>query len=155
MVIHCLQRTQRIPTDMATIWEFISSPKNLKLITPDYMGFDITSEAVSNTMYAGQIITYIVRPIMGIPLHWCTEITHVEEGRYFVDEQRNGPYAFWHHQHHIAAIEGGVEMLDIVHYAAPLGVLGDLFTPILIRPRLEEIFDYRFKKIEEMFGRIA
>ena len=151
MAIHTLTRVQNIPTDLQTLWDYISSPKNLKTITPDYMGFQIKSD-LPDKMYAGQMILYTVRPLFQIPLGWCTEITHVKELEYFVDEQRQGPYKIWHHQHHVKEIENGVEMMDIVHYQVPLGFLGEIFTPILVKPKLHEIFDYRFKKMVELFG---
>lgn len=152
MAIHRLARIQRLPIPTEQVWEFISSPVNLKAITPDYMGFEITSP-IAERMYAGQIITYIVKPLLGIPLRWCTEITHVEEGQYFVDEQRAGPYSLWHHQHHIRPIKGGTEMEDIVHYQAPLGLIGEMVTPLLVTPKLEAIFEYRFQALERMFGK--
>jgi ligand-binding SRPBCC domain-containing protein len=105
-------------------------------------------------MYAGQIITYKVRPLLGIPLNWCTEITHVKEHEYFVDEQRQGPYQLWHHQHHIREVKGGVEMTDIVHYQVPLGFIGELFVPLIVTPKLKDIFQYRFGKMEQLFGKI-
>lgn len=151
MAIHTLTRVQNIPTDLQTLWDYISSPKNLKTITPDYMGFQIKSD-LPDKMYAGQMILYTVRPLFQIPLGWCTEITHVKELEYFVDEQRQGPYKIWHHQHHVKEIENGVEMTDIVHYQVPLGFLGEIFTTILVKPKLHEIFDYRFKKMVELFG---
>jgi ligand-binding SRPBCC domain-containing protein len=103
-------------------------------------------------MYPGQLIEYTVRPLLGIPLYWMTEITHVQEGVYFVDEQRFGPYALWHHQHHFTAIEGGVEMSDIVHYKIPMGPLGQLANTLFVAAQLRQIFDYRYKKVEELFG---
>jgi ligand-binding SRPBCC domain-containing protein len=143
---------QSIPSDIDTIWEFISSPKNLKLITPPHMGFDIVSEMDSDKMYPGQIIAYKVSPIAGIKMNWVTEITHVKEKEYFVDEQRFGPYSLWHHKHFIKAIPGGVEMTDIVDYKIPFGFLGDIANSILVKKQLQEIFDYRFKKVEEIYG---
>ena len=104
---------QNLPIDMDKAWAFLSDPKNLKTITPDYMGFDIVSGA-DRKMFSGQIIQYILTPILGIPFRWVTEITHVVQGRYFVDEQRFGPYTFWHHKHFIEPIEGGVKMVDVV-----------------------------------------
>lgn len=151
MAIHKFECVQKIPTDINTLWDFISSPKNLKIITPDYLGFEIRTE-LPDKMYAGQIIQYIVKPLLGIPMHWCTEITHVKENHYFVDEQRQGPYKIWHHQHHLKQIENGVEMLDIVHYQAPLGFLGEWVTPFLVKPKLEQIFQYRFQKMIELYG---
>ncbi len=136
---------------MEKAWEFLSSPKNLKTITPEYMSFNILSGA-EKPMFAGQLIQYIVTPILGIKTKWVTEITHVKEGEYFVDEQRFGPYALWHHKHFIREIDGGVEMEDIIDYKVPLGILGQIAHPILVKPKLEEIFAYRQKKLIALFG---
>lgn len=152
MKIYTFHRKQNLPITKAQAWEFLSSPKNLKTITPDYMGFDILSGA-DRPMYAGQIIQYIVTPVLGIKTKWVTEITHVVDGEYFVDEQRFGPYALWHHKHFIKEIEGGVEMEDIIDYKVPMGILGQMVNPILVRPKLEEIFKYRTQKLEELFGK--
>ncbi len=103
-------------------------------------------------MYAGQVIEYKVSPFLGIPLYWMTEITHVEDKKYFVDEQRYGPFSMWHHQHHFKTIEGGVEMTDIVHYKLPLWFLGDIANRLFVKTQLQQIFDYRFKKVVELFG---
>ena len=152
MKIYTLHKKQNLPITKEKAWEFLSSPKNLKTITPDYMGFNILSGA-DRPMFSGQIIQYIVTPILGIKTKWVTEITHVEEGKYFVDEQRFGPYALWHHKHFINEIDGGVEMEDIIDYKEPLGILGQLVHPILVKPKLEEIFNYRTQKLEELFGK--
>jgi len=152
MAIHRLKKIQRIPAGLEEVWNFISSPANLKKITPPYMGFNITSPELPDTMYAGQMITYVVKPLWGIPLPWCTEITRVDPLKYFVDEQRQGPYRIWHHEHHLKVIPGGVEMTDIIHYQAPLGFFGEMVTPFLVKPRLEEIFTYRQQRVEEIFG---
>lgn len=151
MKIYRLHKKQQLPISKSEAWKFLSDPKNLKTITPDYMGFNILSGA-ERPMFAGQIIQYIVTPILGIKTKWVTEITHVVEGEYFVDEQRFGPYALWHHKHFINVIEGGIEMEDIIDYKVPLGWLGQLFHPILVKPKLEEIFNYRTNKLEELFG---
>jgi ligand-binding SRPBCC domain-containing protein len=151
MAIHSLQKTQKLNLSISEVWDFISSPKNLKEITPDYMGFEILTD-LPEKMYAGQIIQYKVTPLLNIPMSWCTEITHVKEHEYFVDEQRQGPYQFWHHQHHIKPIKNGVEMLDIVHYQAPFGIIGELVTPLIVTKKLEEIFEYRFNKLIQLFG---
>ena len=137
---------------MDEVWDFISSPKNLKRITPDYMGFDITSHNPQDTMYPGMIISYKVSPVLGIKMRWVTEITHVREKDYFVDEQRVGPYAIWHHEHKIEPIEGGVLMTDIVSYKPPFGILGTLANGLFIRRQLNEIFKYRTTAVEEIFG---
>lgn len=151
MKIYTLHRKQNLPITVDEAWEFLSNPKNLKTITPDYMGFHILSGA-DRPMYAGQIIQYRVTHVMGIKTTWVTEITHVEDKHYFVDEQRYGPYNLWHHKHFIKPINGGVEMEDIIDYKLPFGVLGLLAHPFLVQPKLEEIFNYRTKKLEELFG---
>ncbi|WP_100614662.1 SRPBCC family protein [Confluentibacter citreus] len=151
MKVYTLYKKQLLPISKKEAWAFLSDPKNLKTITPDYMGFDILSGA-DRPMFAGQIIQYIVTPILGIKTKWVTEITHVVDGHYFVDEQRFGPYALWHHKHFIKEIDGGVEMEDIIDYKVPFGILGQLVQPILVKPKLEEIFNYRTKKLEELFG---
>lgn len=151
--VYRLSSKQQLPMTMMEAWEFLSNPKNLKTITPNYMSFDIISGA-DKPMYAGQIIQYIVTPIFGIKTTWVTEITHVVENEYFVDEQRFGPYALWHHKHFIRPIDGGVEMEDIIDYKVPLGFLGRLVHPILVKPKLIEIFNYRTKKLIELYGEI-
>lgn len=149
--MHTLERTQRLPITVEEAWNFFSSPPNLKTITPPYMGFAIKSGG-GGAMYAGMIIKYTVTPLLGIPMTWVTEITHVEEKNFFVDEQRVGPYAVWHHQHHFKAISNGVEMTDIVNYKLPLGILGEWVEPFLVKRKVEEIFEYRNVKMLELFG---
>ena len=151
MKIYRLEKVQHLPITKEKAWDFLSDPKNLKTITPDYMGFKILSGDAPN-MYAGQIIQYIVTPIFNIPLKWVTEITHVKEGEYFVDEQRFGPYSLWHHKHFLKSIKNGVEMIDIVDYKIPFGFLGRLIHPLLVRPKLNEIFEYRRTALINLFG---
>jgi ligand-binding SRPBCC domain-containing protein len=153
MKIYTKSSKQNLPITIQEAWEFLSNPKNLKTITPDYMGFIIESGA-DRPMFPGQIIEYIVTPVLGIKTKWVTEITHVQELRYFVDEQRFGPYSLWHHKHFLKEIPGGVEMEDIIHYKIPLGFIGQLVHPILVKPKLDEIFDYRRKKLIDLFGEI-
>lgn len=152
MKIYTLHKKQSLPITVAQAWEFLSNPANLKTITPDYMGFHILSGA-DKPMFPGQIIQYIVTPVLGIKTKWVTEITHVKDHDYFVDEQRFGPYALWHHKHFIREIEGGVEMEDIIDYKLPMGILGQLVHPFLVQPKLEEIFNYRTQKLEKLFGK--
>lgn len=152
MKIYRLETIQNLPISQKEAWDFLSDPRNLKTITPDYMGFEIVSGAASK-MYAGQILQYIVTPLLNIPLKWVTEITHVSEGEYFVDEQRFGPYSLWHHKHFIKPIKNGVEMIDIVDYKVPFGLLGQLVQPFLVRPKLEEIFEYRKNALDRIFGK--
>ncbi len=153
MKIYTLHAKQKLPITTKQAWDFLSDPKNLKVITPDYMGFHILSGA-DRPMFAGQIIQYIVTPILGIKTKWVTEITHIKDGDYFVDEQRFGPYALWHHKHFIHEIDGGVEMEDIIDYKVPFGILGQMVHPFLVKPKLQEIFDYRKQKLTELFGSI-
>ena len=144
---------QQLPISLSQAWEFFSSPLNLAEITPTDMAFVVTSELDSNSkMYPGMIITYKVSPLFGIKLNWMTEITQVEEGNYFIDEQRFGPFKFWHHQHHFKAIDGGVEMTDILTYGLPFGLLGKLAHGLMVRNRIQQIFAFREQKVKELFG---
>lgn len=146
-----LKKTQLVKADLETCWNFFSSPKNLKEITPDYMGFDVLVD-IPEKMYEGLMIAYTVKPLFGIPMEWITEIKYVHDKKFFVDEQRKGPYKIWHHEHHFEETEKGVRMTDIVSYELPLGFIGKLAHPIIVKNKLEEIFDYRFKRVEEIFG---
>lgn len=154
MGFYQLYKTQKIPATIEQVWDFISTPANLKKITPEYMGFNITSKLMGEKMYPGMIISYKVSPVFGIKMTWVTEITHVKEKEYFVDEQRIGPYRMWHHEHKIEPIEGGVLMTDIVSYKPPLGILGSIANAILIKKQLQEIFDYRTIAMEKIFGKL-
>jgi ligand-binding SRPBCC domain-containing protein len=153
MAFYQLIKTQKIPVSTEEVWKFISNPGNLKKITPDYMGFVITSEKSEDRMYAGMIITYKVSPVLGIKMNWVTEISQVKELEYFVDEQRIGPYKMWHHQHKIEPIEGGTLMTDIVTYQTPFGILGALANTLFIKKQLKQIFDYRNTALEKQFGK--
>ncbi len=150
-----LRQIQNVPAPLKVVWDFISSPKNLSKITPPYMGFEITNEPIGDKMYAGQIIAYKVHPLLGIPMTWVTEITHVQELEYFVDEQRVGPYSMWHHQHKLAEIDGGVQMEDIVSYIPPLGFLGSIANALFIKNQLDTIFRYRTEAVDKIFGTYA
>jgi ligand-binding SRPBCC domain-containing protein len=153
MKTYLLRATQTIPITLAEAWDFFSSPLNLEKITPKDMKFIVTSDYNGDTkMYPGMIITYKISPLLGIKMNWMTEITHVKEGEYFVDEQRFGPYALWHHQHHFKEIDGGVEMTDILNYAIPYGIIGRWANTILVEKQIKKIFSYREKAIIELFG---
>ena len=149
--VYQLHRVQVLPTSLDEAWRFFSSPANLQAITPSFMKFKITN-SYGKEMYAGQLIEYRVRPLLGIPLYWMTEITHVKEKEYFVDEQRFGPYKFWHHQHHFKEVVNGVEMTDLLHYKIPYYFLGDVANRLLVQKKVAQIFDFREKKIKEMYG---
>ena len=152
--VYNIKTVQKIPITLDAAWDFFSSPANLQKITPYNMGIKIISKHHGDKMYPGQIIEYTVKPLLGIPLYWMTEITQVQDKKFFIDEQRYGPYSLWHHQHHFKEIDGGVEMTDIIHYKLPLWIIGDIGNTILVKNQLKNIFDYRFKKVEELFGAI-
>jgi ligand-binding SRPBCC domain-containing protein len=152
--VYTIKTVQNIPISLEEAWDFFSKPSNLAAITPDNLGFNIISKHHGERMYPGQIIEYTVKPVLGIPLYWMTEITHVEDHKYFVDEQRFGPYTMWHHQHHFKQVEGGVEMTDIVHYKLPLFFLGDIAHALFVKAQLAHIFDYRFEAVEKKYGKL-
>lgn len=148
-----LRATQSLALPPEEAWNFLSDPANLKVITPDNMGFHILSGG-SLPMYQGQIIQYNVSPFPGYKTRWVTEITHVKEGEYFVDEQRFGPYALWHHKHFLKPLGNGVLMEDVIDYKLPLGFLGRLFHKPIVKKQLQKIFQYRYEKLKALFGEI-
>ncbi|MEY3050732.1 MAG: hypothetical protein RLY31_517 [Bacteroidota bacterium] len=152
--MHRLTTVQRLPISLEQAWAFFSSPKNLAVITPRELNL-IPVTPLPEEMYPGIFIEYHVRPLWGIPVRWVTEITHVREMQYFVDEQRLGPYSIWHHQHHFRTIEGGVEMTDIVDYRLPLGMLGIFMEKVLVGKEVRNIFEFRRKKLVTLFGSFA
>jgi len=153
MPVYQFYKEQRIHTTVDEIWDFVSSPRNLKEITPDYMGFEITTAHMSDIMYPGMIISYKVSPVLGIKLPWVTEITHVSNKDFFVDEQRKGPYKMWHHEHRIIQTDDGLIMTDLITYEPPFGVLGALANKLFIKKQLNDIFDYRKKIIDDKFNK--
>ena len=153
MAFYQLIKTQQLPAPIADVWDFISSPANLKQITPVHMGFEVTHDSGKGKMYPGMIIMYKVSPLLGIKLTWMTEITHVRDQEYFVDEQRIGPYKMWHHQHKIEPILNGVLMTDIVTYQPPFGFIGAIANALIIKGQLEAIFEYRCQALEKRFGK--
>ncbi|MBE0662769.1 MAG: SRPBCC family protein [Bacteroidales bacterium] len=142
-----------IKADLQSAWDFISLPENLSKITPPQMDFRITyrSSLDGDKMYPGQIICYKVKPLPFFNASWVTEITQVQEKRFFIDEQRFGPYRFWHHQHIIKEVPEGVEMTDIVSYKLPLGMIGRWFVGWLVRRQLKNIFEYRSRQMDKIF----
>ena len=154
-----LNSIQILPISLEEAWNFFSSPLNLQKITPAYMQFKILSD-VPEEIYPGLIIPYTIKPVAGITMKWVTEITHVhqvskesvQDHSYFVDVQLSGPYKSWHHEHHFRKIEGGIEMKDILYYELPFGFLGRVVHKAYVRKKIEEIFDYRFKVLGEMYG---
>lgn len=150
--VYTFSRRQFIDAPPGKIWDFVSSPANLARITPPGMGFDIISPS-EKRMYEGIIIIYRVKPLAGIPVTWVTEITHITEGSYFVDEQRSGPYAMWHHRHFIEPEGDGTVMTDIVTYLPPFGILGRIANSLFIKRKLRQIFDYREKVMNSLSGK--
>lgn len=151
MKIYQLERKINLKMDIKEAWEFFSNPNNLPLITPPSLNLKITSE-LPDKMYTGMIITYTVAPVMNIPMTWVTEITHVDEPHFFIDEQRFGPYKFWHHQHKFTQIEGGVEATDLVNYALPIDPLSRMANELMVKSQLNEIFDFRSEYLSDRFG---
>ena len=150
--MYSIYREQHLPISIEEAWDFFSNPSNLSRITPNNLGFEVLGDT-PESMYPGLFIHYKVSPLFGIPLRWTTEITHVESYKYFVDEQRVGPYRIWHHEHHFKEINGGVEMLDRVNYQLPLGAIGKMVHPFIVEKKLNEIFNHRIKQVEEIFGK--
>lgn len=151
MKVYKKESVQHINASLKECWSFFSNPKNLQIITPKSMGFEVT-DYDDKLIYAGQIIQYKITPLLGIKLNWMTEITVVKENSYFIDEQRFGPYTLWHHKHFFEATANGTQMTDIVHYALPLGFIGRIMNALVVRNELKTIFEYRHKKVEEIFN---
>lgn len=141
------QKTYRqfLAVSLVDAWDFFSRPENLNAITPDDMSFEILTDLQGKTMYPGMIIRYKITPFAGIKMNWVTEITQVQHLTYFIDEQRFGPYAFWHHQHRFREVDGGVEMEDILHYKIPYGIIGTIADKLFVEKKVEEIFAFRQK----------
>lgn len=151
MKLYKKESVQHVNASIEECWTFFSNPQNLQKITPETMGFQIT-DFDGKSMYAGQIIQYKVSPLLGITLPWVTEITFVKENSYFIDEQRFGPYAMWHHKHFFEKTETGVKMTDVVHYGLPLGFLGRIMNRLLVENKLKEIFAHREKMVNQLFN---
>lgn len=152
MKIYHLKRKQFLPITLEEAWRFFSTPRNLASITPAYMNFNILYVSLEDKgVYPGQIIRYKVNILPGINVNWVTEITHVHKPYYFIDEQRFGPYALWHHQHHFEEVQGGIEMTDEVHYAIPFGFIGRLANWLFVDKKVNAIFDYRYAVLEKLF----
>ena len=150
MIVHHLKQTQILPLTIEDAWDFFSSPRNLDSITPDDLGFKITY-LPSETMYEGQIITYKVMVFPRVWMPWVTEITHVEQGKCFVDQQISGPYKLWHHRHTFEPHEDGVLMTDLVHYSIGFSFLGEIVHKLFVRDKLEKIFQYRKRVLKQRF----
>jgi len=147
--MHSLKQEQFLPVTLDEAWHFFATPKNLNEVTPKDMVFEITSE-LPDTMYEGLLIHYRLKPMGNISINWCTEITHIKEKDYFVDEQRVGPYKIWHHEHHFKSVTGGVLMTDILHYDIGKFVFGWLAGILFVHKKVANIFKFRFNALEAM-----
>jgi len=150
MKVYRYEKKQLLSITLEEAWSFISNPNNLKLITPPDMNFSIRGPEMGLEIYEGMIISYRVSPFALFRISWVSEITHISAPYYFVDEQRSGPYSFWHHQHWLEQQSAGILMTDVVHYALPFGWLGRIINP-LVHNRIETIFEYRQYRLNEWF----
>ena len=144
--------TQKLPINLEQAWDFFSSPNNLEKITPKNLSFKIIQGQENENIYAGQIISYTIRPFLNIKINWVTEITAVEKPTYFIDVQRFGPYSFWHHEHRFTSIPEGILMEDTVYYKLPFGIIGKFLHDLKIKKDLNDIFKYRQEVLEKIFG---
>jgi ligand-binding SRPBCC domain-containing protein len=151
MKLHQIHRKQMIPISIFEAWEFFSNPENLSTITPSWLNLTLISD-IPRGMHSGMIISYRITPIVRVPTIWISEITHVNRPTYFVDEQRLGPFRFWHHQHVFKEVGRNVEIQDIVHYAMPLGPIGEMMYSISVRKKVDSIFDFRQKALERILS---
>ncbi|PAM94014.1 hypothetical protein B4N84_13085 [Flavobacterium sp. IR1] len=151
MKVYKIESVQHINASVEDCWDFFSSPKNLQTITPKDMSF-VIEDFDGKRMYPGQIITYTLKPLLGIKINWVTIITVSKENNYFIDEQRFGPYSLWHHKHFFEASGNGTKMTDVVHYALPFGYLGRLMNTLVVKNKLKTIFDHRYQIIDGIFG---
>lgn len=152
MAFYQYKAEQKLKVSKNELWAFISDPRNLSKITPEKMGFLITSKDLPTEMYEGMIISYKVKPVANLPTTWVTEITKVKEKSYFVDEQRIGPFSMWHHEHILEEIDSNtILMKDIVSYSPPFGVLGRIANSLFIKQNLKQIFNHRKEVLDKMF----
>ena len=154
MQVFTIYKTQKLPIPLPEIWEFFSDPHNLKDITPVDLGLQIKT-APKEKMYNGMIITYRVTLIANFSMTWVTEIKNIHQPHSFIDEQRFGPYRFWHHRHTFRDVPGGVEIGDLIHYALPFGIFSPMINDAIIAPKLEKIFTHRAQTLAYKFGTLA
>jgi ligand-binding SRPBCC domain-containing protein len=150
--MHNLRQEQFLPITLDKAWAFFSSPKNLNEVTPEDMVFEITSD-MPDLMYEGMMITYRIKPMLNISMNWCTEITHINNHHFFIDEQRKGPYNIWHHEHHFKEVKGGILMTDILYYDIGKSFLGWIAGHLLVHKKVKQIFEFRYKKLEQIFSK--
>jgi ligand-binding SRPBCC domain-containing protein len=149
--LYSLHTEQFLPITLDEAWHFFSAPQNLQKLTPSDLDFKITSPKM-DAVYQGQMITYNIKIFPIIPTKWVTEITALEERKYFIDEQRFGPYKLWHHQHHFEEVEGGVIMKDIIHFKLPFALLAPIAYKLFVKKKLREIFTFRHAVLDELIS---
>ena len=150
MKIHRFESVQILPISLSEAWGFFSTPANLDDMTPPELAFETLSGG-DEAMFPGQIIVHRIQILPGIWSQWVTEIVEVADGHYFIDEQRSGPYRFWHHLHRFESCPEGVRILDRVHYALPFHPFSAPFHGLFIQPKLEQIFQFRREILERRF----
>lgn len=150
-MIHTIIQKQWLPISLDKAWAYFATPANLQEITPEDMTFEIVSP-VPDKMYQGLMILYVIRPFARIPMRWCSEITSVQEKRFFIDAQRSGPYKLWHHEHHFEEQDGGVLMTDILYYDIGRSVFGWLAGELFVHKKIQDIFQHRKRRLEQIFG---
>ena len=148
-----LKREQILKIDLETAWKFFSSPYNLSEITPNNMKFKVLTRELEEEIYEGMVIEYIVSPILNVPLKWRTLITQVDQFKSFTDEQERGPYRYWNHYHEFIPHQDGVLMKDTVTYKLPFGMIGNIAHSLLVKHKLEGIFDYRKEILNKLFNK--
>ena len=153
MSVYQIENCLYLPISKQEAWEFISDPNNLLKITPEKVHFRILNPREEG-FYPGQVFAYQLRPLPGYSTQWVSEISHIQEGEYFIDIQLQGPYKLWHHQHHIREVDEGVELRDLVHYSMPFGMLGRLAQALFVKTQLRNTFRYREEKLKSFFGQI-
>jgi ligand-binding SRPBCC domain-containing protein len=151
MRVFTIERRQRLKVSREEAYRFISNPALMGGIIPADLGLQVLNH-IPDRVYEGLLLHYRLKPLFGVPVHWLGEITYCDEPSRFVDEQRLGPFAFWHHEHRLREIPGGVEMSDLIHYAVPFGPLGSVVNTLVLGPRLRRIFDYRESALARKFG---
>jgi ligand-binding SRPBCC domain-containing protein len=150
--LHKLYFSQKLPIDLQQGWEFFSTPANLEKITPPSLALKIKHHHDQKIIYPGQIIVYSVEPLWKISMEWITEIVAVQKPVYFIDEQKFGPYTFWHHEHWFTSIPNGILIEDVIYYKVPFGMIGKALHHFKIRKDLFNIFSYRNQILEKLFG---
>jgi ligand-binding SRPBCC domain-containing protein len=151
MKIYYYKTEQFLSTDINTAWNFFSSAENLPKITPPELEFNILTASGDKDIYQGMLIEYTVRPLFGIPLHWQTEILKIKKPEMFMDKQLKGPYKIWEHTHLFIQKEKGVLMKDEVKYRLPFGIAGKMAHSLIVRKKIERIFNYRREILNKLF----